>query len=336
MEEAMSANSQPEIGSRSSVVLVQPAGRRGGLIADSLSQEGISVEELLPSGISSLEQSPAVRVAVIAAVLTDGEREQLKRWMDKGGTVIVLNADIWPIASLDEWFGVQPTGEVTAGGYFWPSSPDFSFPALPGDSPIQVLGNRRVYRRSQPLMQTLAEGSINPTAATCFDAIRDGFTDDEWFWCGTTLVQFRRGRSILSTFEIPTVGPFAPTTAAGGDFSGDGFRDDLIVARENFYAVAIAGVFTQTGLLQQRIKHIMSYPRADSPVWAINAFLADGSVFQTSLDGGKTFGPPQAFIPGAAGTAPVPTDFGYSFEYVDETGARKTGLNVWSRGAFYS
>jgi hypothetical protein len=70
-----------------------------------------------------------------------------------------------------------------------------------------------------------------------------------------------------------------------------------------------------------------------SGIWPIQAFLEDGSVFVSSIDGGRTWSGLQPFAP--EGKA-IPTDFGYSYEYLNNAGTLQVALNLFAQGAFFS
>jgi hypothetical protein len=318
------------------VAVVQPVGQTGGIIADALSQEGIAFLELPVTQMDRLftGQLPSVRLTIVATLPADPQRAQLRQWVNQGGAAVVMRGDAWPAGELADWFGVQRTVEDTDGGYLWPAAPEITFPAV-ANQPLQLLGPRMLYTAIPQKAMILAQASAHPTAVVAFDATRDGFSDNEWFWVSRDICKYSRGRSLLEPFNIPGVGPVTPTTAATGDFTGDGFKDDLLIARGNVYAIMRRGVWTDIVPLPYRIKHAMAYdPGVGTSV--INLFLEDGSVFIASVDGGRTFSGIQAFIPDPSTGAPMMTDFGYSYEYLDDSGIRRVALNLWSQGAFYT
>ncbi|MBI3280201.1 MAG: hypothetical protein HYZ57_10205 [Acidobacteria bacterium] len=316
------------------VAVFQIPGRSGGILVEALSQEGIACLDLPLPQLDALfaGQYPGVRLAVVASAPGDAQRAALKRWVDQGGAAILMNSDTWPAAELAAWFGLQQTLEDTDGGYLWPSSPALAFPAL-ANQQLQISGRRMLYRLPPGISQTLAQGSSHPSAAIAFDANRDGFSDDEWFWVGQSLCRFARGRSLIEDSVLPGVGFVTPTTATTGDFTGDGFKDNLLIARGPYYAILKNGVWAAAGQMPANIRHALSFD-AGTPIWPINLFLEDGSLYTVSLDGGVTWGPLQVFAPD--GVTPVPTDFGYSYEAFDDYGYRRTVLNLWSQGAFYT
>jgi hypothetical protein len=315
------------------VGIFQPSGKSGGILPETLVQEGISFVDLPVTELPRLwnGQLPTTRVAVISAVPDPTMKAQLASWVAQGGAVILMNCDAWPAEDLAQIFGLERTFEDAEGGYLWPSSPEFAFPAIANEA-LQVCGRRWLYRINRATSQVLAEGSTHPSAAISFDANRDGFSDDEWFWNGQYLCRYARGRSILEEFALPGIGAVTPTAAAAGDFTGDGLRDNLWIARGNIYGIMRGGLWTDVVQIPYNIKHILSYD-VGGPFSIVNLFLEDGSVFVSSVDGGRTFSEIQAFAPG--GTS-VPTDFAYSYETSDAYGLRQVVLNLWSQGAFYT
>jgi hypothetical protein len=311
----------------------QAPGRSGGILTEALVQEGISFIDLPVTEVSRLwnGQLPSTRVAVLGAVPSPDDKLQLAGWVNQGGGLVLMNCDLWPAEELAQLFGLERTLELTEGGYLWPSSPEFSFPAVANEA-LQIVGPRYLYRVNRAATQVLAEGSSHPTAVVAFDANRDGFSDDEWFWNGQFLCRYARGRAISEDFILPGLGPCTPTAAAAGDFTSDGLRDNLWIARGNVYAIMRGGLWTDVVQLPHNIRHILAY-ETGGPFTTVSLFLDDGSLFVTSTDGGRTFSPVQVFAPGGI---PVVTDFGYSYETVDDYGLRRVVLNLWSQGAFYT
>ncbi|MGH9629169.1 MAG: hypothetical protein ACRD7E_12670 [Bryobacteraceae bacterium] len=312
----------------------QMPGRKGGIVCEALLQEGIAFREASVGDLARLfsGQMAGTECAIVCGLPSGPDRKALRQWVSEGGSAVLLGADLWPPAELEEWFGLQRTSEDLEGGYLWPSSPEFAIEGL-ANEPLQLCGSRGLYRIEPGTSRTLALGSAHPSAAVAFDAIRDGFSDDEWFWVGQDLCRYARGRSILETFEFPGVGPVTPNAAAAGDFTGDGFQDNLIIAKGPYYSIWRMGLWTDGGEMPYNIRHILSY-NAGGAIWPIHVFLEDGSIYVSSYDGGKTWGSTEVFAPD--GVQAVNTELSYSYEYINDSGVLSTALNVWSQGTFYT
>ena len=315
------------------VVVFQPGGRVGGVVSEALSQEGISfleqpIEQI--AEILSRETGPRLAI-VIGAPASPLARNRLRQWVDEGGSAVLLWCDQWPSPELRDWFGVEREPEDVEGGYLWPAA-ELAIPSLTSEC-LQLVGRRFLYSlRPDSPARVLGLGASHPTAAIAFDANGDGFSDDEWFWAGQDLYRYARGRTLIAPFSAPGLGRLTPSAVGSGDFTGDGLRNNLMVARNNAYAFLREGQWREGGVLPGRIRHILTW-NPGSGIWPIQAFLDDGSVFVSSNDGGRTWTPLQAFAP--EGQA-VPTDFGYSYEYLDDGGTLRVALNLFAQGAFFS
>ncbi|MFK4719395.1 hypothetical protein [Bradyrhizobium niftali] len=322
-----------DFGAGPAVVVFQPPGRIGGIIPEALSQEGISFVERPIDQVGELKTDNSPRLAiVIGAPANPSARDSLRQWVEKGGSVILLWCDQWPANELRDWFGIERQSEDVEGGYLWPAE-ELAIPGLSSEC-LQLIGRRFLYRLpADAQSRVLALGSAHPTAAIAFDATRDGFADDEWFWAGQELYRYSRGRTLIGPFEVPGIGPVTPTTAGSGDFTGDGFRDNLIVCRDYSYAILRNGAWVDGGTLQNRIRHVLTW-NPGAGIWPIQLFLEDGSFCIESLDGGRTWSSAKVFAPD--GKTPIPTDFGYSYEYLDDSGVVHVALNLFSQGAFFT
>jgi hypothetical protein len=322
-----------DFGNGPAVAIFQPDGRSGGIIPEALSQEGIGYMEQPIEQIGALAIGTGPRLAiVIGAPVDPAARTRLRQWVDEGGSAILLWCDQWPADELRDWFGLERRAEDVEGGYLWPAS-ELAIPGLASEC-LQLVGRRFLYSlQVKSPSRVLALGTAHPSAAIAFDATRDGFADNEWFWAGQELYRYSRGRTIVGPFVLPGIGPVTPTAVGSGDFTGDGYRDNLIVCRDNAYAILRNGAWTDGGVLPNRIRHILTW-NPGAGIWPIQIFLEDGSLFITSLDGGRTWSTSQAFAPD--GQTAVPTDFGYSYEYLDDSGGVRVALNLFSQGAFFS
>jgi hypothetical protein len=315
------------------VVVFQPNGRVGGIIPEALSQEGISfVERPIDQIVEILSGESGPRLAiVIGAPATPVARNRLRQWVEEGGSAILLWCDQWPADELRDWFGVDRTVEDVEGGYLWPAA-ELAIPSLTSEC-LQLVGRRFLYsRRVDSPARVLGIGAAHPTAAIAFDANGDGFADDEWFWAGQELYRYSRGRTLIAPFSAPGLGALTPNAVGSGDFTGDGLRNNLMIARNNVYAILRNGQWTEGGVLPGRARHILTW-NPGSGIWPIQAFLEDGSVFVSSIDGGRTWSGLQPFAP--EGKA-IPTDFGYSYEYLNNAGTLQVALNLFAQGAFFS
>lgn len=315
-----------------SVVLVR-RGRSGAVIADALVQEGIGFVEIGPGELHLLGAGAHedARVLILPAPVDGAGLVELERWRARGGATLLLGGG-WPAETLLDLVGARELPHVVSGGELWASSPELALPAMAPDRPLQITGERRLYAIQADDARALALASSPPSAVVTLDANRDGLVDDEWYFCGPSLSRRSRGRAMTSELALPGIGPFAATAAASGDFTGDGFVDDVLVAAGDLFVVRRGGVWAAPQQAPATIRHALSHP-GPGPLWAIHLFLGDGSTFVSSFDGGKSHGPRSPFAP--AGT-PVTTDLSYSFDYTDRKGARRTGIHVWSDGVFYA
>lgn len=314
-----------------SVVLMR-RGRAGAVVREALLQEGIAFLEIGEEDLASLGRGahPGARVLILPAPLDRAALPHLAAWRASGGATLLLGKD-WPAELLSELAGVRELPHAVSGGHLWASSPELSLPATAPDRPLQITGERRLYEVETADTRVLALASANPSAAVSLDADRDGLVDEEWYFCGPSISRISRGQPSVEKLSIPGLGAFAPTAATAGDFTGDGVADDLLVASDTTFAVLRGGAWGEPQRTNMPVRHAMSHP-GPGPIWTIVLFLGDGSSFVTSLDGGKTFGPPQLFAP--AGT-PIASDFSYSFDFVDTAGARRTGFHVWSGDEYF-
>jgi hypothetical protein len=314
------------------VVLLRD-GPSGAALADALAQEGIGFAEIRPRDLGALGSGayPDARLLIAPASLGAAEIAHLSRWRAAGGATILIGCD-FPEEALLELAGVREQEGSVKGGHLWASSPDFMLPALAPDRPLQITGERRVYAVQARDAMTLALASAPPSAAVTLDANRDGFIDDEWYFCGTSISKVARGRPAVEELILPDLGAFAAQAAAAGDFTGDGFADDLLVASGDTFALRRGGVWSSPRRAPMKIRHALSHP-GPGATWAIHLFLGDGSQYVSSFDGGATFSPPSAFAPAGAQIA---SDFAYSFDYINFQGLRRTGIQVWSGDVFYT
>lgn len=313
------------------VVLLR-RGPRGAVVAEALVQEGIGFEEIGPEGLSALADGARgdPRVLLLPGPPAGEELAHVARWREAGGATILLGGD-WPEDALLDFAGVEALPHAVSGGHLWTSSGDLALPALEPDRPLQITGERRLVALRVRDAYSMALGSAPPSAVAALDTNRDGLVDDEHYFCGPSVSRLSRGRAATEALVIPGLGPFAPRAAAAGDFTGDGFADDLLVAAGDTFALRREGAWGEPRRAQAAIKHALAHP-GPGPRWSIHLFLEDGSSFVSSLDGGATFGPRLPFAP--AGKA-VPTDFSYSFDYPGAGGERCIGVNVWSGGTYY-
>lgn len=314
------------------VVLLR-RGRLGAVIADALVQEGIAFVEIGAQDLGALADGafPGARVLVLPAPLDAAGLAQLDRWRASGGATILLGAG-WPGEVLRDFLGVRELPYTVSGGHLWASSAELSLPAMAPGRPLQITGERSLHAAAADGVEALALGSTNPSAVVTLDANRDGFVDDEWYFCGPEVVKVSRGRTSSSALVHPTLGAFSVEAAAAGDFTGDGFADDLLLASGDTFVLFRGGAWEPPRRAPGKIRHVLSHP-GPSGVWTIHLFVGDGSVFHTSVDGGQSFGPPSVFAPGGVRT---PSDFSYSFDFIDAQGARRAGKHVWSDGVFYT
>ena len=314
------------------VVLLR-RGRLGAVVADALVQEGIAFVEIGAQDLGALAGGgyPDARVLVLPAPLDAAGLAHLERWRARGGATVLLGKG-WPESALTDFLGVRELPHAVSGGHLWTSSAELSLPALAPGRPLQITGERSLHAAEVDGVEALALGSANPSAVVTLDANRDGFVDDEWYFCGPQVVKVSRGRASSSELVHPALGAFSVRAAAAGDFTGDGFADDLLVAAGDTFALLRGGAWEPPRRAPGRIRHVLSHP-GPSGLWTIHLFVGDGSVFHTSLDGGRTFGPARDFAPGGVRT---PSDFSYSFDFVDAQGARRSGSHVWSGGVFYT
>jgi hypothetical protein len=271
---------------------------------------------------------PGIGLVVTTGVLTPVERRQLRAYSQNGGKVVVVNPMGWEPKELMDWFGIRSTSQTTEAGSLWPTDWFFS----PSGRPIQICGSRSIYEAVDSRTTVMAYGSAHPTAAIGFDISHTGFAGDDWVWCGSSLARWAPDGKVLERFKIPGEGVVAPTAAASGDFSGNGFHDDLIVASKDLYWLCRGGSWSAALRAPSSIRHLLSFPNG-GPIWTLLLFLGDGSMFIPSFDGGNTFGEPQPFAPGGYIS---PSDFGYSFDYNDRYGQKRTGINLWYEGTFYT
>jgi hypothetical protein len=314
------------------VVLLR-RGRLGAVVADALVQEGIAFVEIGAQDLRALGDGafPAARVLVLPAPLDGPGLAHLERWRARGGATVLLGSG-WPEGTVKDLLGVRELPQVASGGHLWASSAELSLPATAPGRPLQVTGERRLYAAEVDGVEALALGSTNPSAVVTLDANRDGFIDEEWYFCGPDIVKLSRGRTSVSALPHQALRVFSVSAAAAGDFTGDGFADDLLVASGDTFAILRGGAWEPPRRAPARIRHVLCHP-GPSGVWTIHLFVGDGSVFHTSQDGGRSFGPPSVFAPGGV---PTPSDFSYSFDFVDSQGSRRTGSHVWSGGVFFT
>lgn len=317
-------------------VLIASSRHPGLVIQEALSQEGISAKILQSSEVPRLKQGqyPKVRLAIVVADLTAEQRSDLKGWRDAGGAVIVTRADQWPESDLKDWFGVAPVGLAADHGHLWPQGA-FSLPALPAENPLQIPGFRNLVRQVSDDIVVLAQGSIVPRCVAALDATRDGFVDDEWFWLGNQLIQYRRGRNLVSTFRIGDTA-VAPDAATAGDFSGNGMIDNPVVAKGSQFWILRDETWTEYQV-SFPIRHGFAAPSPDGTgQWYLYWFYGDGSkyqIFRGAPD--NVIEPFSDVITFAPAGAPLPTDFSLSYEYTDEKGVWRTAYNLFARGVFF-
>lgn len=316
-----------------SVVLLRK-GRHGAVVRDALVQEGIGFVEIRPEDLGELGAGRYrnARVLILPAPLDAAGLAQLSPWRARGGATLLLG-DGWPEELLVELLGVRELPHQVSGGHLWASSPGFVLPATAPDRPLQITGERRLHAVQVDDTKVLALASTHPSAVVTLDANRDGYIDDEWYFCGPSISRLSRGRALLEPLALPGLGSFAPQAAAAGDFTGDGFADDLLVASGETFALLHGGVWAEPQRAPAPIRHALSHPIGPGALWAVHLFVGDGSRHVSSFDGGRSFGPPSRFAPGGL---PIASDFSYSFDYIDPQGARCTGIHVWSGGACYA
>jgi hypothetical protein len=314
-----------------SVVLLRE-GTRGAVTRDALIQEGIGFVEIRPEDLGALGEGVYrnARVLILPAPLDGAGLAHLTRWRARGGATLLLGSD-WPAELLLE-LGVRELPHVVSGGHLWASSADLVLPALAPDRPLQITGERRLHAVKANDTTTLALASAHPSAVVALDANRDGFADDEWYFCGPSISRLSRGRPAAEPLALPGLGEFAARAAAAGDFTGDGFADDLLVASGETFALRRGGLWAEPRRAPARIRHALSHP-GPGALWALHLFLGDGATYISSFDGGATFGPRSAFAPGGT---PIASDFSYSFDFIDAGGARRAGLHVWSGDSFHA
>ena len=314
------------------VVLLR-RGRLGAVVSDALVQEGIAFVEIGAQDLRALGDGadPGARVLVVPAPLDGAALSHLERWRARGGATVLLGPG-WPERATLDLLGVRALPHVARGGHLWASSAELSLPATAPGRPLQITGERSLHAAEVDGVETLALGSTHPSAVVTLDANRDGFVDDEWYFCGPEIAALSRGRPSAPPLVRKALNVFPVEAAAAGDFTGDGFVDDVVVSSGDTFMLLRGGAWESPRRAPARIRHILCHP-GPSKLWTIHLFVGDGSVFHTSLDGGRSFGPASIFAPGGVR---APSDFSYSFDFIDPQGARRTGKHVWSGGVFYT